>query len=195
MWHVGWCVACVFVVPASLARHFDDVDLRYFYFSQSIFASLHFAATSRRCWHIELHSNTQQWRGGERRGAESFHRFYFFFFCVRPEVEAAARARWRLELPNCRIDFLCYMCQLVKSEHENTSAAYVAIPPPSHHRYHPASHTPLPEGLDSGALNVISKAFPLVRDIFHKILKNWRKKEQQQIISVYSTRHNALQII
>lgn len=35
---------CVCVVaPASLARHFDDVDLRYFYFSQSSFASLNLA--------------------------------------------------------------------------------------------------------------------------------------------------------
>lgn len=37
--HVCVCV----VVPASLARHFDDVDLRYFYFSQSSFASLNLA--------------------------------------------------------------------------------------------------------------------------------------------------------
>lgn len=37
----GMCV-CV-VAPASLARHFDDVDLRYFYFSQSSFASLNLA--------------------------------------------------------------------------------------------------------------------------------------------------------
>lgn len=89
---------CV-VMPASLARHFDDVDLRYFYFSQSCFASLNLAQPPDTV-DISHYTGLQ--------------------YCLN-----LLHASCHKEPENSQLNFehiLCHMCQLVQSEGGNRAS-------------------------------------------------------------------------
>lgn len=114
---------CV-VVPASLARHFDDVDLRYFYFSQSSFASLNLAQPPDTV-DISHYTGLQHCLNLPQREPENSQQYFEHI--------------------------LCHMCQLVQSEGGNRASTAGTTRVANHHHHQKSAlchtqRTPSPSG-------------------------------------------------